>query len=77
MKEGWICLICGRVNAPFTPYCNCKACISNTTPKLNQCDHNWIPNGVSTCGTHYRCTKCSLTKIEIYNPEHYVVTITT
>lgn len=71
MKEGWICPRCGRVNAPFTPYCDCKLNISS-----NMCNHNWIPNGVSTSGTHYRCTKCGQTKTEIYNPESYIVTIT-
>lgn len=77
MNEGWICPRCGRVNAPFTSYCDCKTNISDTTPNPNQCNHNWMPDGISTSGTHYRCTKCGLTKTEIYNPEHYVVTITT
>ena len=75
MNEGWICPRCGRVNAPFMPYCDCKVSVSDIIP--NQCNHQWECYGVSTAGTHYRCAKCGQTKTEIYNPEHYVVTITT
>ena len=25
MQEGWLCPRCGRVNAPFVNYCECKA----------------------------------------------------
>ena len=24
MEEGWLCPRCGRVNAPFIAFCNCK-----------------------------------------------------
>lgn len=32
-KEGWVCPICGRVNAPWVPECPCKG--KQTTKGIN------------------------------------------
>ena len=42
MKEGWLCPKCGRVNAPFTPYCDCV-----NSDKTNEQLHNAIMNDVN------------------------------
>ena len=64
MNEGWICPRCGRVNAPFTPYCDCTETVSN----LGECKHLWKLDGcgVSDTKTHcsYICTKCGKRKSE-------------
>ena len=73
MNEGWVCPRCGRVNAPFTLYCDCKANISQLAPNPKHCDHIWEYDSIRTNGTHYICKKCGKTKTEIYNPDlHYV-----
>lgn len=75
MNTGWICPRCGRVNAPFTSYCDCSVGIAGT-PIPNQCYHNWMHESVSTRGTVYRCTKCGEVKIKPYDIEDYVMTMT-
>lgn len=63
MKEGWFCPRCGRVNAPFTPYCGCE--LNKNSNILNYtCKHEWICDGMSTGGTHYTCKICGKTKTE-------------
>lgn len=40
MKKGWICLRCGKVNAPFIEQCSCN----NTDYYYHSnglCDHVW------------------------------------
>ncbi len=41
MKEGWVCPKCGKVLAPFMPYCDCyekegnkQTIYPNTSPQL-------------------------------------------
>ena len=74
MNEGWICPRCGRVNAPFRPYCDCKF---NTRSNLTKsaCNHHWILDRVSTTGSHYRCMLCGETKIESYDQNYNGVTL--
>lgn len=75
MKEGWICPRCGKVNAPFIGWCDCKSdeVISNAS---NECPcgrgHHWrlmvcYDNAVGD-GITYICDKCSATK-KVYNFE--------
>ncbi len=42
MKEGWVCPRCGKVNAPFVGWCDCKSneVVSNA-------------NGECSCGREY------------------------
>lgn len=75
MKEGWICPRCGKVNAPFMPYWDCKPdeIVSNADSKC-PCDwgHHWrimicYDNAVGD-GITYICDKCGTTK-KVYNSE--------
>ena len=55
MKEGWICPRCKKVNAPFTPYCDCQE--NSCTNYALQVDcingyHQWECTGMSTAGLH-------------------------
>ncbi len=73
MNEGWICPRCGRVNAPFTPYCDCEL---NTSSNFttSACGHHWVLDGIDTIGSHYRCVLCGETKFENYDPNYNGVT---
>ena len=61
MNEGWICPRCGRVNAPFTPYCDCKATVSSN---FSGCNHNWVLTTVTDTTNEYKCINCGEIKIE-------------
>ena len=74
MNEGWICPRCGRVNAPFVTYCECKEEFA-TNLGSTQCNHEWECDGINTGGSHYRCKKCGSTKTVPYNPDQYGTTI--
>ena len=40
MQEGWICPRCGKVNAPWNPWCSCEPKqISNTNTNTSE----WTP----------------------------------
>lgn len=75
MKEGWICPRCGKVNAPFIGWCDCKPdeAISNADSEC-PCgwEHQWrimvcYDNAVGD-GITYICDKCGATK-KVYNSE--------
>ena len=46
MKEGWICPRCGKVNAPFIGWCDCKLdeTVSNGD---SECPCGWGITGIS------------------------------
>lgn len=78
MKEGWICPRCKKVNAPFTPSCDCKE--NSHTNYALQVDcingyHQWECTGVSTAGSTYRCRVCGKTKTENYDVDMSNITI--
>ena len=78
MKEGWICPRCKKVNAPFTPYCDCyENNRSNYTAQVDCINgyHQWECCGVSTAGSTYRCRVCGKTKTENYNVDKSNITI--
>jgi len=50
--EGWKCLECGTVYAPFVKECRCSVKIQDNT-QLARCDHDWP-------GPYVPCTKCGL-----------------
>jgi uncharacterized OB-fold protein len=66
MNKGWVCPKCGRVNAPFTAFCDCylssNKVKSNDNININHL-HQWTCTGVSTAGSHYTCAICGATKI--------------
>lgn len=75
MKEGWICPRCGKVNAPFIGWCDCKTneVASNANDECG-CGgaHEWC---ISSCwnttigsGYTYICSKCGKVK-QVYNSE--------
>ena len=64
MNEGWVCPRCGRVNALFTLYCDCKANISQLAPNPKHCDHIWEYDSIRTNGTHYICKKCGKQRLK-------------
>lgn len=54
MKEGWVCPRCGKVNAPFIGWCDCKP--------------DTVPAG-DTCRSDCECgIKCYAKKIERLRP---------
>lgn len=75
MKEGWICPRCGKVNAPFIGWCDCKSdeVISNAG---NECPcgrgHHWrlmvCYDNIVGDGITYICDKCGATK-KVYNSD--------
>lgn len=75
MKEGWICPRCGKVNAPFIGWCDCKKDmpVSNANDECG-CGgaHEWrISGGWNTTigsGYTYICSKCGKVK-QVYNSE--------
>lgn len=76
MKEGWICPRCKKVNAPFTPFCDCKE--KYYTNKATDCingKHQWELCGVNTAGSAYICKICGATKTEFYNVDKNNITI--
>lgn len=75
MKEGWICPRCGKVNAPFIGWCDCRPddVVSNADSEC-PCGwgHQWrimtcYDNAVGDSIT-YICDKCGATK-KVYNSE--------
>ena len=76
MKEGWICPRCKKVNAPFTPFCDCEEkYYTNTATDCFNGNHQWECTGVSTAGSTYRCRVCGKTKTENYNIDKSNITI--
>ena len=75
MKEGWICPICGKVNAPFIGWCDCKQDmpVSNANDECG-CGgaHEWCINSCwnTTIGSGftYICRKCGKMK-QVYDSE--------
>ena len=73
MKEGWICPRCGKVNAPFIGWCDCKPDeqVSNADSECG-CGgkHEWMMiggGGNQTVSTMtFRCKKCGVLKSERY-----------
>ena len=69
MKEGWICPRCGKVNAPFIGWCDCKPDedMSNADSECpSGWGHHWrimvcYDNAVGD-GITYICDKCGATK---------------
>lgn len=55
-SEGWICPRCGRVNAPWLPYCSCD----NITVDIN------------TTGTPYRIYPSSFSTAKTKNEDYTV-----
>lgn len=75
MKEGWICPRCGKVNAPFIGWCDCKPneVASNANDECG-CGgaHEWRISScwnttIGSCYT-YICSKCGKVK-QVYNSE--------
>ena len=78
MKEGWICPRCKKVNAPFTPSCDCKENNHANYALLEYCIngyHQWECTGVSTAGSTYRCRVCGKIKTENYDVDKSNITI--
>lgn len=76
MKEGWICPRCKKVNAPFTPSCDCQENdYTNTATDCFNGNHQWECTGVSTAGVAYRCRVCGKTKTENYDVNRSNITI--
>lgn len=73
MNEGWVCPRCGRVNAPFTPYCDCKLSVQSNFTET-PFNHQWVLEGMDTGGSHYRCTLCGERKHESYDQNYNGVT---
>lgn len=77
MKGGWICPRCGKVNAPFIGWCNCKPyeAVSNADSKCG-CggEHEWIMDGGNAntygVGVMFRCKKCDIHKHE-WRPSNF------
>lgn len=74
MKEGWICPRCGKVNAPFMGWCDCKPeeeQVTNTADEQCPCGglHDWVlldGNGdyyTSSGFIFKRCSKCGKGKV--------------
>ena len=79
MKEGWICPRCKKVNAPFTPFCDCKENDYSNYAAQVDCIHDyhqWECCGVSTAGSTYMCKICGKIKNEYYNVDKSNITIT-
>ncbi|KKL25594.1 hypothetical protein LCGC14_2403740 [marine sediment metagenome] len=55
MLEGWKCLECGVVYAPFIKECRCSAKVITNEEQV-ACFHNWTGPGT-------KCTKCGLIMI--------------
>lgn len=75
MKEGWICPRCGRVNAPFIGWCNCKPdeVVSNASCNGKHEREIISGGGNQTCATMtFRCKKCGVVKSEICNWQNYI-----
>lgn len=67
MKEGWICPRCGKVNAPFMGWCDCKPEEQATNVVDEQCPcgglHDWVClDGIGMMKEprviFARCSKC-------------------
>ena len=71
MKEGWICPRCGKVNAPFIGWCDCKPDEQMNNASCCNGKHEWMligRNGNQTFATMiFRCKKCGVFKSERYN----------
>lgn len=61
MKEGWLCPRCGRINAPFAMYCDCKNVDVTTGIDISECIKDWLLDtlGISTA-IEYRCRRCGV-----------------
>ena len=70
-NTGWVCPICGKVNAPWVPNCSCNGNVPwtyNPGPTCsdvsqNSCDHQWIIKTVEAYGDapptfNATCTLC-------------------
>ena len=74
--EGWICPRCGRVNAPWVPYCSCSnmdVTCNGTGSTQDPCAlglHDWkragyrpSKNTSSVCTVEYECSRCGKRKL--------------
>ena len=63
---GWVCPVCGKVNAPWVDACNCH---KKTTNVISGCPHSWVPVSIgnSTAVTLYRCEFCGQMRSELSN----------
>lgn len=70
MKEGWLCPRCGRINAPFTMYCDCKEHHDNNAKvysiDISECkrgNHDWKLDLYSSA-IKCRCSRCGIVKYD-------------
>ena len=76
-RGGWICPRCGKVNAPFIGWCDCKPdkTVSNADSECGCGDkHDWIMdsgNGNAYgVGVTFKCKKCGVYKHE-WRPSNF------
>lgn len=70
-NTGWVCPICGKVNAPWVPTCSCNGNVPWTynpgptcsdAPEKIECNHKWVIDSWTHSGNenciHATCAYC-------------------
>jgi hypothetical protein len=58
---GWECPRCGKINAPWNPFCDCNKSIDGKEVDT-VCNHEWECIGTYLSKNVYGCKKCKSVK---------------